>query len=309
MQLDLFGGRPTEVVDVPVPPPEPAPESLDAFPVLEGQLDLLNARAVKLRPVMDLLADARFDDAARACEGLGREEALCSELRWFAALLPGLATESLVNFDETHAAVLERLRSVGTAGIATSGLRGVHVRVARHLDSAGPGARLAGTLAAEFWLSAERVDEALQSLSRAKQAPVEACAARLLDARVRRGEHGTPVGPTVAEAFVIDPGLALAEAGRWPEVDPVVARVEEWELEPVAHWVALAGFAFGAWPCPPPLETLPHVRARHAVDELQAALDGARRARESGRIDVDARKALAGRAGPLFRALLAAGRV
>jgi len=303
VQMNLFGGPATQIVDVPVPPPEPEAEPLEVVPVLEGQLDLLNARAVRLRPVMDLLAAGRVDEASAAARRIRGEDELATDLMLLHAELAGLAPHALAVRRAVPAALDLRIRAATPAGIAVSLERGLAARVAAALEEGAPGHAIDARLAGQWWLLAERDDLARAAFRRDAAVPAVAALARL--------ELGTLLDDPklVVEALVIDPAATLERARQRADVDAALLLAEELELEPVAEWIAACGVAAGSWQAAPLIEELPHLRERVAADDFAAHLRRAADARLAGRTDLDARRALARLANGLFRALLGRGLV
>lgn len=307
-QFDLFGGAPTQVVDVPLPPPEPAPVVLEVLPVPEGQLDLMDARSVKLRFVLDALSDGLFDEAEDAAKRLPNESALVADLEWLSARTQALDLDGLATFVATHEAALGELGSADPRHVVRAFERGLQVRVARSLDALSPGSRVQGGLAATWWWRAGRREEALASVGRAKAEPSAACEVRLLFAELHRESDPAAARVALSEAFVIDAAKAYEVVGTWPEVDAIVAELEEMELDPVMPWVALGGYLNGTWPCPPLREVLPSARESDVADAFAKHLSKAQEASGRGTIDVPARKQLAAIASKLFRSFLQSGK-
>ncbi len=297
-QLPLFADLPALPATPASPPTESAPEEPTPNDVLEGQLDLLSSRTVRLAIATQLAADGRFALAATEAEAR-REDELAGILRGIEARL--VATPPLDPLDLTGELAL--LADKGSAGLSLAARRGVEAAKARAMDSLAPGATAGGQLAGEFWQRANRPDEALASLDRAIAAGVNSSRALVVLGNVlaARGEDQA-ARERWCRAFLERPAEVPLDLIADPNVAALADDAASLELSPPTEWVPLVGFLHDLWRLPSPSS-----RAGSEPERFREALVASRQTKHRGQLDLAARRTMKALAPLLFTELLEAG--
>lgn len=264
--------------------------------VLKGQLDVFEARAVRLASVATALHEARFADALAAARAHAHESALHAALQSLVEMIQGNTLA-----DEPHRQqVLQHIDDAGPATVGTAARRGVWAHLARDAERLGPSPQ-----AARHWLAALRPEEAQRVLLACINVRVEAPLAHCM-----LGQMAWDAGDVARarahfrSAFWLDGGSTIPVTSL-PDPAIIAACEEAGGLvpAPALRWLPLVGVALRLWPVGPCEADDPDIPPAR----FHAALIRSRTASRAGRVDISARREMKDLAPELLARLLEEG--